>query len=55
MKLTIREVMTKLSDINYVIERLRVLEDSTDEPALIDAEDLLQEYATKIKDTQVNI
>jgi hypothetical protein len=51
MKITIREVINKLKDIDYAIEQIR----RCDEPDLVDAEDLLQEYATKIKDTQVDI
>lgn len=55
MKMTIRDVMTKLEDIDYAVERIRKCEDSIDDPGLVDAEELLLEYATKIKDTQVDI
>lgn len=54
MKMTIREVMTKLKDIEYAIDSVRK---HTDQNCfdMADVEDLLQEYATKIKDTQVDI
>lgn len=54
MKMTIREVMTKLKDIEYAIETIRKHADQ-DCFDMVDAEDLLQEYATKIKDTEVDI
>lgn len=54
MKMTIREVMTKLKDIEYAIETIRKNADP-DCFDMVDAEDLLQEYATKIKDTEVDI
>lgn len=55
MKMTIREVMTKLKDIDYAVESIRKCMDSINALDLSDAEDLLLEYATKIKDTQVDI